>query len=80
MKLPRQPLRGRARTRGVTTLVVLVFLLLMLTFIAGNAAALRALKRELVRVEQRQLQRYPAASGTNRVAAATPAPVPRRAR
>jgi type II secretory pathway component PulK len=64
------------RRRGSAVLVVLVLLALMMVFISANSFTLHSLKRDLHRLEQKQLRRYRAAPLSNTNLVSVPGPTP----
>ena len=54
-----------AGQRGAASIVVLIMLFIMMAFIMGNSVALHNLKREIRRVEERQLRRWGMSPRTN---------------
>jgi len=64
------------RQGGSAVLVVLVLLALMMVFISANSVTLHSLKRDLHRLEQRQLRRYRAAALTHTNLVSVPGPTP----
>ena len=78
MNITRPHPAARSGERGLATVIVLALLLLMMVFIASNSFTLATLKRDLNRVEQRQLRRYGPALVTNAPPARPGAPAVRR--
>ena len=50
--------RFRARRRGSSVLIILVFLTCMAVILAANSTALSLLKQELKRIDRQQQQKY----------------------
>lgn len=66
--------KNRRRQDGLATILMLILLALVLSFIIANATTLSTLHSDVKRIEQRQIRRInPAATATSTNSPATPA-------